>query len=86
MANQWLDQPETQYTINDTLLCLQKEAQHNCPLRGSTQQQNEVDAGTHSQTLGKAQEVLGKSEGVDKRSVRGKMSSRGPTESSNLDP
>ena len=38
-------------TINDTLLYLQTEAWHICPLRGSIQQQTERNADTRSQTL-----------------------------------
>ena len=38
-------------SINDTLLCLQTGAQHNCSLRDSTQQLIETDAETHSQSL-----------------------------------
>jgi hypothetical protein len=79
MANEWLAQLETHPmgknqslrqepipdTINDTLLCLQIGDQHNCPLRGSTQQLTETDADIHGQTLDGGWGLLWKSWGKD---------------------
>lgn len=65
--NQWLTQLESHtmgepipHTVNDTLLCLQTGAKHNCHLRGFIQQRMETDADSHSQTLGGAWGILWK--------------------------
>lgn len=47
--------------ISNTLLCLQREAWHNCPLRGYTQQPMEGSVETHSETLDGAWGLLLKS-------------------------
>ena len=45
-------------TINHTLLCLQTEFWHNCPLRGSTKQLTKINAESHSLIMGRAQGLL----------------------------
>lgn len=70
MPNQWLVQLEsnpskpTPDSINDTLLWFQTGALYNSLLRGFIQQPMETGAENLSQTLGRTQGVLGKSEGV----------------------
>ena len=57
-------------TVND-ILYLNTGAYHNCPLRGFIQQLMEIDAETHSQTLGIAVGILWNSRGKDKGSQKG---------------
>ena len=69
--------------INDTLLCLQTEAQHGCPLRGSTNQLNQTDAETHSQTGDGARDSYGRCRGNDCNPEGDQNSTGRPTESLN---
>ena len=67
--------------INDTLLCLQTEAQHGCPLRGSSEQLTQT--AKQLMKLGNSYGRVGRrTEGPEEnRNFRGR-----PTESPNMDP